>query len=386
MVRFSGHCLLFWAQFLVLFLGTPVVGGFTQMYVEMSSECTRRLASGRCDKWEHNGRMISPLACFPEGTLVQTSEGIVGIENLQVDDEVLAFDTRRETLEYTRLRGWLHRVENEVFEFLTLNGDLGSSITLSKRHNIAVRNGDGGGAGGISFKFAEDVIVGEFLINAEGVTEMVTDIQTVYARGLFAPLTENFVILTASPESPEQTEKEEAGEDTLVTHTPAFRGFLAHNFAHISRPQMWQGLFGLLLSGAEWLSPSINDLPSAVSSKLLQIDAQRQPTGTETATVTNRRRLDVPAYTHPLASFLQTLFPFVLVPEGLHDNPLTFVSPPGALPAQVRRLDTGSDAEAEREKRGMERITTTSMLATVEHVLINEDDDDDAHDSHEEQE
>jgi len=100
------------------------------------------------------------------------------MKHLRLGDEVL---TKGGV--YTEFLGWTDKNTEKNTQFLKIVTNNASSITLSASHIIYVYDEK------LVTKYAQDVNVGDLLLNLSGELEEVTDITTVQEQGYYSPLT-----------------------------------------------------------------------------------------------------------------------------------------------------------------------------------------------------
>lgn len=200
---------------------------------ELNYECILYNATRKvCMEWQASGGTKSPVVCFPGDASVVTPEGPKAMKSLQVGDEVLGLDADGQR-SFTTLRGWLHagrEVSSEMVEISTGAG----SLVASHHHSVAVARSEG-----VSYKFAKDVAIGDMLYSEAGEHEAVVAVDRTLAKGLYGPLTHSF--------------------NLFVGAGPAATHFLAHNFAHLRYPQLYEWPMRMSLWLAEFV-PNVHEV------------------------------------------------------------------------------------------------------------------------------
>jgi hypothetical protein len=185
-----------------------------------------------CSEWEQEGGVQTP-SCFPGEATVTTKNGPKTMAALKKGEEILGFDRASGRAVFSPVRAWLHRDPTEEVNMVAVKSGAGI-LVASNRHSLAVKSGN-------AYKFAAELEAGhDTLLTANGTDTLVEKVYEVYAKGLFAPLTEtsNFFV---------------GGHDG----TP---GILAHSFAQLQEPQRYEAAFHGSLSVAEFFWSSINEV------------------------------------------------------------------------------------------------------------------------------
>merc|ERR1712165_159091 len=132
-------------------------------------------ASGGCDP----GPRGVGGGCFPGSATVHLPGGDTKqMKHLQLGDQVL---TNGGT--YTEFLGWTDKDTDRKTQFLRIVTKNASSVTLTANHNIYVYEEK------LVTKYAQDVNIGDLLVNLSGELEEVTDITIVQKQGYYSPLT-----------------------------------------------------------------------------------------------------------------------------------------------------------------------------------------------------
>merc|ERR1719158_27362 len=134
------------------------------------------------------------------------------------------------TTKFSKVRAWLHRDAETDMEMTVLTTS-GGRVVTSPRHSLATDHGE--------YKFATIIDVGDTLWNRNGSRMIVHDKRREVAKGLYSPLTETSNYFAGESES------------SMV---------LAHNFAHLWRPQLFSSTVHRILDMAELVWPRIHEL------------------------------------------------------------------------------------------------------------------------------
>jgi hypothetical protein len=188
--------------------------------ISSSSTCTNYTA-GFCTKWEQTGTVQEQMgSCFPGNARVIGRDGPIEMQYLRKGDEILGWVGGEER--FVKVTSWLHRSPNANDEFLQLNSENGW-LQVSAKHNLATNY--------YEFKFASEVE--SFFPHGE-----VDSVSKVINLGKYAPKTSSnnyFVLLEESNNSDKA---------------------LAHCFAHIRNPELYETPFGLIESLWDMFAPS----------------------------------------------------------------------------------------------------------------------------------
>ncbi|WP_017809485.1 polymorphic toxin-type HINT domain-containing protein [Leptospira alstonii] len=65
--------------------------------------------------------LLPKAACFTKGTLINTAQGLVAIEQIKVGDEVLAFDELTRSNTYKKVTKTFKNTKDKIYE-MTING------------------------------------------------------------------------------------------------------------------------------------------------------------------------------------------------------------------------------------------------------------------------
>lgn len=180
--------------------------------------------------------------CFPEGSRVQTPEGIRDIAQLQPGDEVLAADVEGNMF-YSKVVTFMDRDPNATRQFIEVTSDDGVTITTTPSHLLLLSEGNGWRA-----SFAADVKEGDILLT-KGQEKLnrskVISTKLVLRKGVYAPLTTAGTLLV---------------DDALASCYALVR---SHSLAHaVMSPLRWtSSWFGATKSvqGVHWYARALYD-------------------------------------------------------------------------------------------------------------------------------
>lgn len=130
--------------------------------------------------------------CFPASATVQESRrGRIYLANVHVGDEIISQGGA-----VSRVVALMHEDANVVAEYLTLEHD-GGKLLISPQHLLFVShtNTTSGGSNEWSWAAAEQVRPGDMVQNEDGEPLNVFSVKTERAKGMFAPLTVDGVML-----------------------------------------------------------------------------------------------------------------------------------------------------------------------------------------------
>jgi hypothetical protein len=190
-------------------------------------------AAGYCKKWQQAGSAIAESdgsGCFPGSALVLTRNGLTPMSKVRIGDELLGKDASSGEAVFSRVRAWIHREVETELEMTVLSTDAGR-VVVSHKHSIATDHG--------SYRFAEELNAGNTLWSSNGAPMLIKETSIESARGLYSPLTTTSNYFVGE------------SEDSMI---------LAHNFAHVSQPQLLQGTLHRIFDMAEFFSPQISTL------------------------------------------------------------------------------------------------------------------------------
>ena len=122
---------------------------------------------------------LTSSSCFPGSATVHLAGGDTKqMKHLQLGDQVL---TKGGV--YTEFLGWTDKNVNRKTQFLKIVTNNASSVMLTASHNIYVYGEK------LVTKYAQDVNIGDLLVNLSGELEEVTAITSVQELGYYSPLT-----------------------------------------------------------------------------------------------------------------------------------------------------------------------------------------------------
>jgi len=203
----------------------------TKHEISLNIRCVQTNAHGFCIEWTQSGSIEESTACFPPTALVQTPDGHKTIGELAIGDKVLAMG-KDGRVTFSPLRAWLHRDPTSDVTYLAFKTAAGT-LRTTPSHNVFVATEDGG-----EYVLAKHVEVGDRLRTANGVAE-VDNIVKVVEHGAFAPLTY---------------------ESNLFVGDEADALLLAHSYAVVSSPALWQPFFDTLLRAAEMAFTNVHEV------------------------------------------------------------------------------------------------------------------------------
>jgi len=165
----------------VLFIKNPSLNdtvGISRNFGKKSTD-TCKVDSNKSPLPSKNNTATAPKECFPADATVQTrTRGIVTMEDLKVGDEVLAGKSQ----EFSKVFMFTHRSRNILVPFISIETELGYNTRLTSGHMLYV-NG--------YLTRAENVKLGDTLLDAEGISRRVVRITSTMKRGLYNPQTEH---------------------------------------------------------------------------------------------------------------------------------------------------------------------------------------------------
>lgn len=256
--------------------------------VDYTSTCTQT-DDGICVKWSHSGEIKEKTAsCFPAGSRVITEDGIKFIEDIEIGTMLLGYNTKTGKNEFMPMELWLHRFGNIESNYYNITTET-SGVIASPFHNLAIANDSQP-----SFKYAEDFEVGDCLWGDSDDGSMVVEINVVKMMGIYAPYTQHGTFYIMSPSGP-----------NIVTDN----FYLAHSFAHIRNPTLYQPVISGIMSAAKMVYPTIHDI---------------SPDSKDN-------------YVHPVAKILSNMFPFML-----DSVPKTFIIENNSLRTSASKGGSGS--------------------------------------------
>ena len=132
---------------------------------------------------ERTGQCEAGGGCFP-GTaeLSMRAGGKKKMEDLKIGDKI-----RTSSTSFSAILGWLDKEPGRMTNFLKLETNLTSSISLTGSHMILSRARPGQA---LTHKYAEDVKVGDLIVHGETGSEAeVVNISSFTTVGYYSPLT-----------------------------------------------------------------------------------------------------------------------------------------------------------------------------------------------------
>jgi len=243
---------------LFLFVLTLVVLVTAQSYnFQVTITCVEN-STGYCTKWQQNGSISqATTSCFPASATVMRQDGVlVRMDKLTIGDHILAYNPSTGKQEFSEIIAWLHRdpLVNSSYIGIQAQSDI---LWISPQHNIAIMADEN-----VKYIHASEVILGNKLIGNSNFSTAVNSIKhATILNGVYAPYTRlaNFYVGT-----------------TNAT-------YLAHSFAYIRNPTVYELPFAASMWLAEYINPSIHVVEDTTSQ-----------------------------YFHPVARILQKIFPFLV--------------------------------------------------------------------------
>ena len=113
------------------------------------------------------------------------------ISELQRGDLVKSFDYKNKEWTFSRFVTYLHKDDEMTTEYVKVKTSTNKTISISSLHLIAKTNEMSSSK--IEFIFAKDLKTSDYLITEDSI-EQVTEIERVYEKGAYAPLTESGTI------------------------------------------------------------------------------------------------------------------------------------------------------------------------------------------------
>lgn len=201
--------------------------------VKVDYKCQEFSSQGYCKTWSQKGSAIKETVssgCFPGNAVVRTPTGPKPMSTVSIGDELLGMDYATGKPMFSKVKAWIHRDVDADAEMTVLTTEQGRVVATAK-HNIATEQG--------RYVFADSFKVGDVLVSPDGVGVIVSTATTEGARGLYSPLTESSNFFAGE------------SEHSLV---------LAHSFAHIWWPRMFEGIFNRILDIAESFWPEVHNV------------------------------------------------------------------------------------------------------------------------------
>lgn len=261
--------------------------------IDTYKTCINFNDNGSCDMYSLTGDITEDKSsCFNENTFVQTLDGPKRIKDIKIGDMVLAYDKAEENNSYIEIYTWIHRIINTTATFYSIKTEHGY-FSASSKHLIAVENG---------FKFTSELKYGDLIPSTIGMSKVI-DITKGKANGLYAP----YNVLS----------------NIYISDVEEGPYYLAHNFAHIKNPTLYENPFYYTLIGYEYMfgKPEITD-----------------------------------NFLHPVADMSQSLFPFLVV-----DNTIKFSK---SSSYNYQHTSSSSSSSSSNKKTG-------DGVATLLAILMN---------------
>ncbi len=131
--------------------------------------------------------------CFSGTTLVETLErGTISISDLKRGDMVKTYDQKQSKWIYSKFVTYLHKDESVVGKYLLIKTSSNKTLTISSHHFIARLNKKQNSK--IEFVFAKYLKLNDVLISENSLQDEIIQIENVYEKGAYAPLTESGTI------------------------------------------------------------------------------------------------------------------------------------------------------------------------------------------------
>lgn len=150
------------------------------------------------------------------------------MSDLQLNDQVLVQTDFQ--IKFQPVTSWLHRSINGIVNYTVLQTDSGN-ISLSAGHNIAVYDEK------IIYKMANNVSIGDIVIQANGQRAKVINISHRVSKGIYAPYTPTGNLFV--------------GDDNVQ--------YLSHCFSNIQEPEYYFGWFDAIIRKYEYVYEEIID-------------------------------------------------------------------------------------------------------------------------------
>jgi hypothetical protein len=212
-----------------------VLSGCYTYEVKMTYKCVSPPTGTNtmCMEWEQAGGVKTPTTCFPGDATVITRTGVRSMSDLKIGDEILGMANDGKQV-FSPVRAWIHRNVHAETSMTSVESAKGTLIA-SPRHSIATGSTDQ-----FKYEFASELQEGSLLLAQDGTAAGVTGVSETRARGLYAPLTSTSNFFVGGPQM-----------KTAV---------LAHNFAELRYPRRFDGIIQRLISAAEFVKPTINEV------------------------------------------------------------------------------------------------------------------------------
>lgn len=116
--------------------------------------------------------------CFPSNSIIQTPKGNKYMSDLQIGDYILGHQNGKDT--YVKIKGWLHKVDNQECEMLEITTDNNNKLKMSEKHILPRNTKD-------NYIFAEELKVGDTLFLNDNKKTKVKSIKLYKTNGFYAP-------------------------------------------------------------------------------------------------------------------------------------------------------------------------------------------------------
>lgn len=200
--------------------------------VAMGFTCIAHSDKGYCKTWTQEGTAIKEgsSGCFPGSSLVLSRNGPMPMSKVSIGDEILGMDHNSGAAVYSTVRAWLHR-ETETESDMTALTTATGRVVASAKHSLATDDG--------RYVFADTLSVGDHLLAADGTRMPVLEKRREIARGLYSPFT---------------------GSSNYFVGESEKSMILAHNFAHVERPQWFAFILHRIFDVAEFIWPQVHEV------------------------------------------------------------------------------------------------------------------------------
>ena len=149
----------------------------------------------RADQKDKDGNQPDPpggSSCFPASAVVTVQEigqdKMIPISELKIGSLVKTLNFFDKVPKYSPVMLFAHYLPNDLVSFKRLHLNSGHTITLSPKHMIFYGNGK-------KTKFAEDIQINDELVLASGIMSTVHEIEDIFLKGAFCPVTAEGTIL-----------------------------------------------------------------------------------------------------------------------------------------------------------------------------------------------
>jgi len=124
------------------------------------------------------GLYLETSVCFPSNSIIQTPKGNKYMSDLQIGDYILGHQNGKDT--YVKIKGWLHKVDNQECEMLEITTDNNNKLKMSEKHILPRNTKD-------NYIFAEELKVGDTLFLNDNKKTKVKSIKLYKTNGFYAP-------------------------------------------------------------------------------------------------------------------------------------------------------------------------------------------------------